>query len=52
MKKYTTPNIEVTKFDVEDIIMDSSVSLGKNTTADKTVAKDALRSAGYVAVEW
>ena len=56
MKKYTSPIIELTKFDVEDVIMTAgpgtSTSLGSGTTADKNAVKADLTSAGYVAVEW
>ena len=54
MKKYTQPSIELTKFDVEDVIMASdpapSKSLGKGTTVTLTDAQDALT--GYTVVEW
>ena len=53
MKKYTSPIIELTKFDVEDVIMTSgtSTSLGSGTTADEKAVKADLKAAGYVAVE-
>lgn len=51
MKKYTTPNIEVTKFDVEDIIMLSSAGASASTET-KAAAKEALTTAGYTVVEW
>ena len=53
MKKYTQPSIELTKFDVEDVIMASGKgSLGAGTTVDKAAATTELKAAGYTVVEW
>lgn len=54
MKKYTSPIIELTKFDVEDVIMNSGVStsLGAGTSANKAEATQKLNTAGYTVVEW
>ena len=53
MKKYTQPSIELTKFDVEDVIMTSAISAGKNASTEvKAAAKSALEGAGYTVVEW
>lgn len=52
MKKYTQPSIELTKFDVEDVIMTSAISAGSGASTEvKTAAKSALESAGYTVVE-
>ena len=53
LKKYTQPSIELTKFDVEDVIMASGKgSLGAGTTVDKAAATADLKAAGYTVVEW
>ena len=53
MKKYTQPSIELTKFDVEDVIMTSAISAGKNASdAVKAAATTDLKAAGYTVVEW
>ncbi len=53
MKKYTQPSIELTKFDVEDVIMASGKgSLGEGTSVTFDDAKNALNPAGYTVVEW
>lgn len=53
MKKYTSPIIELTKFDVEDVIMTSGTSLGASASTEvKNAAKETLKTAGYTVVEW
>ena len=54
MKKYTQPSIELTKFDVEDVIMTSgTVSAGAGASdAVKAAATADLKTAGYTVVEW
>lgn len=58
MKKYTQPSIELTKFDVEDVIMASgtgSTSLKEGTDSNVlNSAKGNLTggTAGYTVVVW
>ena len=53
MKKYTQPSIELTKFDVEDVIMASGTSADKDASdAVKAAAATDLKAAGYTVVEW
>ena len=53
MKKYTQPSIELTKFDVEEVIMTSAISAGKNASTEvKAAAAADLKAAGYTVVEW
>lgn len=53
MKKYTQPSIELTKFDVEDVIMTSAISAGSGASTDvKAAATSDLKAAGYTVVEW
>ena len=56
MKKYTQPSIELTKFDVEDVIMASGSNSLKEGT-DSNVLNSAKANltggtAGYTVVEW
>ena len=54
MKKYTQPSIELTKFDVEDVIMASgTISAGAGASSEvKAAATTDLKAAGYTVVEW
>ena len=54
MKKYTQPSIELTKFDVEDVIMASgTVSAGAGASQEvKDAAESALQGASYTVVQW
>lgn len=51
MKKYIQPDMEVSVFDFEDIMAESS--LGSNAKpADLSKAKTNLEEKGYTVVEW
>ena len=51
MKKYTQPTVEITAFDFEDIICDSS-SLNATNYAANASAFEAAKPADVVVVEW
>ena len=44
MKKYTQPTVEITAFDFEDIICESS---GQGTVANKSYAESGFNAANY-----
>ena len=52
MKKYTQPTVEITAFDFEDIICDSSSSLNAANYENNIDTFKANQPANTVIVEW
>jgi len=54
MKKYVQPSVEITAFEVEDIIMasGSGISLGKGASEEVLTEAATNLSSDYVVVTW